>query len=175
MNGVDWLHTAVEAELADDAVAYNVESRRDATHIGASGEIAAVALILLGKFAWSYASAFGARLGEGHAEAALEWARRRSRAHRKAMRTEAMDGPPDFFERDPTALGWGMAAELADVAGVPKARLALLGAERSTDLALRATYRDTETGEEYEVIAGRDWARFRRVTAPNLPDVDWSS
>jgi hypothetical protein len=169
--GTDWLHDAIATELGENAVAYEVESRRDSAHVGAAGEIAVVALILLGRFGWEYVTAFGARLGEGHAERALDWGRGRSRDRRKERGLDEADGPPDFFERDIDSLAAGMTGELADVTGVPEPRLELVSAERRQEVALAARYRDRETGHEYEVVAGRDSATFKRIGAPEPPPV----
>lgn len=168
-SGTDWLHDAVEAEFGEDVAWYDVESKRDATHIGAAGEVAAVVLILMGAGAAdmlrTYYKAFAQRLGEASADALLEWARERSREHRKARGIEDWDGPPDFLGdgRDVKWLAVGMADELADVLGVPAAQLELVSAERRKPLAMYAIYRDVTTGDEFSVEVGRDSATFRRL------------
>jgi hypothetical protein len=84
--GTDWLHDAVGAEFGEDTVWYDVQSKRDATHVGASGEVAAVVLILMGAGAAdmlrTYYKAFAQRMGEASADALLEWARARARERR---------------------------------------------------------------------------------------------
>lgn len=57
--GTDWLHEAIEAQFGEDQVWYEVESRRDSTHVGAAGEVAAVVLILMGTAAFEYLRKFG--------------------------------------------------------------------------------------------------------------------
>ena len=172
--GTDWLHDAIEAEFGEDAGWYDVQSRRNATHVGAAGEIAAVVLILMGTGAAdmlrTYYSAFAQRMGEASADALLEWARTKSRERRRAKQLEGADGPPDLFSgRDLEGLSFGMAGELADVIGVPEKRLELVTAERRKSLAVYAVYRDVETGHEYSVEVGRDSASFKRIGGRELP------
>src|SRR4051794_34132143 len=75
--GTDWLHDAIEAEFGEDLAWYDVKSTRDATHVGASGEIAAVVLTLMGAGAAdmlrTYYQAFAERLGDASADALLNW------------------------------------------------------------------------------------------------------
>ncbi len=164
--GIDWLHGAIEAELGEDAVQYEVRSSRESVHIGASGGVELVILVLLGKVGWEYMKAFGGRLGEGHADLVLQWGRDRAQQRRHAAGLEAADGPPDFFQRDEQSLAAGMRGELAGIAGVSASRLALVRAERPHGLALRAIYRDTETGQEYEAVVARDSATFAPIAGP---------
>jgi hypothetical protein len=130
-----------------------------------------VVLILMGLGAAdmlrTYYRAFAERMGEASADALLEWARERSRDHRKATGMDDADGPPDFFDgRD---LAVGMTGELVDVLNIPEQQLQLVRAERRPPLSVYAVYRDVETGHEYTVEAGRDSATFRRVGAPEPP------
>jgi hypothetical protein len=162
--GTDWLHEAVEAEFGKHGGWYDVESARSTTHIGASGEIATVLLILMGAglldFARSFYRSAAQRLGEATADAVVEWARERSVERRRQKGLESADGPPDFFDRELDGLAEGMAGELADVLGVPQSRLAVVRAARDVGVALRAVYEDRASGRRYEVVVGHDFATF---------------
>ncbi len=162
--GTDWLHDAIEQDLGEDALSYEVQSRRDAAHVGASGEVATVVLFLLGvgalDLARKFYAGFAQRIGEASADVLLEWARQRSREHRAAKGLEDADGPPDFLDRATGDLAAGMTGELASLAGVPESSLELVEAHRSEPVAMRAVYRDRRTGDEYEVVASSDSATF---------------
>ena len=168
-DGTDWLLTELEQELSDDVVAYEIESNRRAIHIGASGEVASIALVLLGVGALDiirkFYGGFVERLGEASADAFLEWARERSRAHRERAGLTNADGPPDFYERDAESLAEGLRGELADLLGVKEDRLELTRASREPGLALKARYRSRDTGIEYEAEVMQDAASFVRVGA----------
>lgn len=168
-HGTDWLHDAVEDELGEDAAWYDVQSKRDATHVGAAGEIATVVLILMGVGAAdilrTFYQGFVQRLGEASAEALLDWARNKSKERRQATGMEQADGPPDFGDYgDIDGLALGMTGELADVLPVPEDQLELVSAERRESAALYAVYRDRLTGTKYSVEAQRDSASFRRLS-----------
>lgn len=164
--GTDWLHEAIEEEFGEDLGWYEVHSRRESTHGGAAVEVATVVLVLTGAglvdFLRKFYGSFAERLGEASADALLEWARERAREHRKERGLESADGPPDLFDRDLDGLLAGMTGELADALRISEDRLEALSATRSHGVAFQAVYRDRETGREYDVIAGSDWATFTR-------------
>ena len=111
LSGTDWLHEAVEHEFVPSGGWLSVSSERRSTHIGASGEVATVVLMLMGAGALNslrkYADAFAQRLGEHSADALLEWARERAR-----QRGKPHDGPPAFHDFELGQLAQGMAGEL---------------------------------------------------------------
>jgi hypothetical protein len=156
--GTDWLHDAIESELGEDQVWYEVESKRDATHIGAAGEIATVALILMGAGAAEFARRAIGKIGERSGDALFDWVRDRARERRG----EFGDQPPDFMrEEDLDALAQGMTGELADVLAIPEKRLELVGWERREGLAMYAVYDDRESGRRYGAEVGRDNVTIR--------------
>lgn len=165
--GTDWLHDAIEADFGEDAAWYSVKSKRDATHIGASNEVATVVLTLMGLGALDYArrvyAAFTQRLADDSAGALLDWAREKARERRRTEHLEDFDGPPDFSGAwEVKWLSEGMASELADVLGVPQERLELVSAERRRlPHVMYAIYRDYQTGREYSAEVSQDSATFK--------------
>jgi hypothetical protein len=164
--GVDWLHEAIEHEFGEDMAWYDVESKRKGVHIGASGETAAVVLILLSVAGIEFMRRFSGRLGERSADGLIDWVREQAARRRKEKGLDHADPGPDFSISDPDDLARGMTSELADLIEVPVERLELVQHERRADIALVARYRDTDTGEEYDVEVVRDEAIFTRVTPP---------
>jgi hypothetical protein len=112
-------------------------------------------------FARRLYGALAQRAADNTADALLEWARSKTREHRKAKGIEGWDGPPDFF--DGREVEVCMADELAELLSVPKQRLELVSAVRENPLAMYAVYRDAETGQNYSVAVGRDSATFKRL------------
>ncbi len=167
--GTDWLHDAVEVDFGADAVAYEVRSQRNATHVGAAGEWSQVLLILMGMGALDFArkvyGGFAQRLGEVGAEAMIEWARKKSQERRAQKGWEKADGPPHFAEGwgGPEALVSVMRDELADVACLPAARLHPIQFEARHGLSLYAIFEDEKTRTRYLVEVRRDDATFTRL------------
>jgi hypothetical protein len=170
LKGTDWLHDAAEEAFVPSGHWLSVDSERRSTHTGASGEVATVVLMLMGagalNFLRKFSEGFAQRFGEASADAVLEWARQRARE-----RGTPHDGPPDFHEDEPDRLAEGMRSELADLLRVPQERVELVRAERRESFALRAVYRDTETGREYTGDVGHDAVTFKRVGAA-MPDAE---
>ncbi|MDQ5807262.1 MAG: hypothetical protein M3320_01150, partial [Actinomycetota bacterium] len=137
--GVDWLHDAIESEFGEDAVWYDVESRRNATHIGASGEVAYVLLVLMGAgaldFIRNFNAGFAQRLGELSADSFIEWVRRVTRDRRKAEGMESWDGPPNFYDQEVDELARSATGELAGLVHAPEERFELVSATRPEGLA----------------------------------------
>lgn len=168
--GTDWLHDAIAEEFGRDLVAYEVESHREAVNIGASGEIAAVVLVVLTPSVAAFSARFGGRLGEAAGDALLEWARERARRRREATGMETADPPPDLADRPTDVLTVGMQGELADLLGASEDRVELVHAERLGGAPiLRAVYRDSRDGEHYEVAVERDSASFIKIRDGTLP------
>jgi hypothetical protein len=165
--GTDWRHDAIEREFGEDHVWYDVKSRRDATHVGAAGETAAVLLILMGVAAVEFARKLGGRLGELGAEDIYEWAKQlatRRREEKDLSWTEG-DAEPDFsmwtFEDLPERLK----GELADVMGVPVDQLEVVDTEQRQELVAFVHYRDRESGRQYTAELGRSEVVFKRIGA----------
>lgn len=162
--GTDWLHEAIEAEMAESGGMYEVFSRRDSSYVGAASEVAQVLLVLLG----AGATGFVAKLGARTADDLYDWVRERIQRHQPVIAPgNGPDvDPPDFFERELEDLTEGMRAELAQCISVPEERLEVLSADRTEKIALSGVYRDTATGNEYSAETGRHSATFKRLARP---------
>jgi hypothetical protein len=114
-DGTDWLYAAIEAEFGKDAGWYDLRSLRGWTYVG--GGAGPVVLVLGGvsllDFLRKFYGGFAQRLGEGSADALLDWARQRSRKRREENGLEWTGGPPNFFDREVNDLAEGMTGELA--------------------------------------------------------------
>lgn len=165
--GTDWLHDAIEQEFGEDNVMYDVQSRRDATHVGASGEVSTVVLILMGVAAIEFSRKFGGRLGELGAEDIYDWVKQLAKRRRKETGLEWTEGDadPDFSEWTFEDLPGRLKEELANVMGVADDELELVATERRDDLVLFARYRHVASGLEYTAQLGRSDVLFTRVGA----------
>jgi hypothetical protein len=167
--GVDWLHDELEAQFGEDRFWYDVQSRRNATHIGASGEIATVVLILMGAAATAFAAKFGGRLGERSADGLVDWVRDQTAMRRKETGLEWADPPPDFsmqWGEQPDELADRLRAEVADITALPADRIELMRREAREGRVLVARYRDRETGTEYETEVFQSEVVVTRVSPP---------
>lgn len=164
--GTDWLHDEIERQFGEDNVWYVVRSERDASHVGAAGEIATVILILMGAGALEFARKFGGKLGDRSAGDIYEWVKGLARERRKERGIDWEEPAPNF--REGWELGYlaeAMKAELADIMRLPETELEITAVERRDDLALFATYRLKATGTEYTAEVADDFVDFRRVGA----------
>jgi hypothetical protein len=167
LRGVDWLHEAAEETFLPSGAWMSVDSERQSSHIGASGEVATVVLMLMGagalNFLRKFSEGFAQRLGEVTADNVLEWARRRGRE-----RQTPHDGPPDFTHLEPASLSEAMRRELASIMDVPVERIEIVSAERRETLALLAAYRDKQTGREYRAEVVTDAVSFTQLGGPEV-------
>jgi hypothetical protein len=170
--GTDWLHDAIEREFGEDRVWYDVESRRDSTHIGAAAEISTVVLLLMGVPAIEFARKFSGRLGERVADDLWAWVKglAQNRLREKETGFDPPDperelSPPDLSHYDPAYLGESMQAQLAEITGLPSKQLELVRYEQRKGLALHGLYRDSESGNEYTAEVRQNEVIFRRVGA----------
>jgi hypothetical protein len=167
--GTDWLHDEIERHFGEDNVWYDVRSRRDATHVGAAGEVAAVILILMGAGAIEFSRKFVGRLGEKSADDIYDWVKQLATERRQALNIEWADGPPDFLEAyDHAELGERVKSELAGLLRVPQEGLDVVGVEGSAN-AVVATYRLKASSDEYIAEIGRDNILFRRTGKQDRP------
>jgi hypothetical protein len=161
--GTDWLHDEIERHFGEDNVWYEVESNRDASHVGAAGEVATVVLVLMGAGAIEYSRKFVGKLGERSAEDIYAWVRELARSRRRDKGLEAADGPPDFLQRwEPADIAGRMKSELAGLMRVPESELELVSVDKRATHIL-ATYRLRATGDEYTAEIGTDNVLFQRV------------
>ena len=161
--GVDWLHQAVESELGEDRVWYDVKSERKSVHVGAAGEIAAVVIILTSVGALEFVRKFAGKLGDASSDAVIDWARQLAAQHRKDNGMTNADGPPNFFHYETELLAENIKHDLAELIAVPPERLELLEAQKREGVALAARYRDSETERDYTVEVLQDEAIFTQV------------
>jgi hypothetical protein len=158
--GTDWLHDAIQAEFG--AVNYELEIQRRSISAGASNEVAFVALILFGAGAIEFAKAFGQRAGQASADALLDWISERAQERRREAGWEHADPPPSFEIQETDYLTEEMRRELAGLLRRPADSLQVVSSTRTDCGGLGATYRDSDTGFEYDVAVERERATFTR-------------
>jgi glucose-6-phosphate dehydrogenase assembly protein OpcA len=122
-------------------------------HVGAGGEVAHVIIELLG------AGVAGKVISD-----LIDHAKKRIAEWREQF-GPGFDQPPDFTRYDPESLDSlldRLRGELAEIINVPLERIEVSGRRVETRRVAEATFRNAETGDEYEVAIDRSTVTFAR-------------